>query len=287
MLKSDRFGWLKVIIERHEAVHSIGIILIGAITAGLLFFEVKNIAINSESSLIIAKTQRDQIKISLEKAAQERSKSVIDRMAISATLLTSDSPAIRLTGIYSFEKLTQDSPEEAVAVARIIATFLTDQSTTKSADEVRRTFMTLLRIRKQIGTGSFKGKETFLDLTGLKLKKAVIQNYSFDGFSMKGAYFEKVRFENVEFVGIDLTGAIFNECFAKGILNFSKADLSESLFTGGIYSGASFSNATLINVRIENGIFHNVDFSDADMTMLSHKNVQFDGSIDPPLDKYK
>ena len=287
MSKSSRLIWLKGIVERHEAVHSIGLVVIGAITASLLFFEVRNIGINSKASLMIAQTQRDQIKISFEKAKQERSKSVIDRMVKSAALLNSFSPAIRLTGIYSFEKLVQDSPDEAVAVARIIATFLIDQQTTKSADEIRRTFLALLRIRQHIDSDYFEGNDTFLDLTGLKLRNMVLKNYSFRGFSLVNTYFDEVRFENVEFTGIDLKGVTFNKCLAEGILNFSDADLSGALFTGNNFSGASFSNAKLTSATIENGIFRNVDFSDADMTMLSYKNVQFHGSINPPTEKYE
>lgn len=280
VLSGIRF--LKKLLTHHKAIHDLGIVLIGFVTAILLYLEVRNIGVNSESALIIAKAQKEIVELSVKKREEEFSTSVIERLAKAVDLLSSSNPSTRLAGIYSLERLASDLPDESVAIARIVTTFLTNPSKDTKQDEVRRGFLTLLRIVKKIGAEPFISQEDNLNLTGLKLEGLHIKDYSFKGFLLSGAHFYNVGFSNIDFTGVNLKEATFKDCYKDGILNFTSANLSNSNIITSNFSEAIFVNSKFNQTTIEGGTFENADFSGAKIKGLTYRNAKFDGSIESP-----
>lgn len=279
---SSENSFLNKLITHHKVVHDLGFVIIGFVTASLLYFEVKSIGVNSESALLIAQNQTKLVELSVQKRAEELSTSVIDRLAKAVELLSSDNPSIRLAGMYSLERLAGDLPSESVSIARIVTTFLTNPPNGTKQDEVQRGFTALLRIVKKIGAEPFLSQEKSLNLKGLKLENMHIKDYSFKGFSMIGTHFHNVGFSGVDFTDVNLKGATFNNCYKDGILNFTSADLSHSVIMTSDFSEAIFVNTKLTGSIIKDGIFDNSDFSGANMDGLTYSNTQFYGSIEPP-----
>lgn len=285
MLNKKKF--FEFLDSKHQVIHNIGILLIGSVTAALLYFEVRNIGVNSKAALIVAEAQRDIVSLSSEKRKEELSTSIIERLAKAVELLSSDNVSIRLAGIYSLERLADDLPEEKLAIARIVSTFLINPPENTQPDEMRRGFTTLLRIVNKIDSKYLVGQEKNIELNGLEINDLFIKNYSFSGFSFAGAYFDGVKFTNVDFSKVNLQGATFKNCSSDGYLKFSYADLTKSTFIGNKFSEASFSFSKLVEAKFDGGFFHDVDFSGANMSLVTHKNVEFDGSIDPPSEGIK
>lgn len=285
MLSVNKF--INKLLTQHKAIHDLGIVLIGLVTAILLYIEVKNIGVNSESALIIAKAQKEIVELSVKKRAEEFSTSIIERLAKAVELLSSGNPSTRLAGIYSLERLANDLPDESVAIARIVTTFLTNPPKGTKQDEVQRGFLTLLRIVKKIGNKPFISQEANLNLTGLKLEGLHIKDYSFKGFLLSGAHFYNVGFSNIDFAGVNLKGVIFKDCYKDGILDFTGTNLSDSNMVTSNFSEAIFVNSKLNRATIEGGTFENADFTNAEMEGLTHNHTKFSGSIAPPETEHK
>jgi len=283
---SSESSFLNKLIINHKAVHDLGFVIIGFVTAALLYFEVKSIGVNSESALLIAQNQTKIVELSVQKRAEELSTSVIERLAKAVELLSSDNPSIRLAGMYSLERLADDLPSESVPIARIVTTFLTNPPNGTKQDEVQRGFTALLRIVKKIGPEPFLSQEKNLNLKGLKLANMHIKDYSFKGFSMVGAYFHNVGFSGVDFTEVNLGGVTFSDCYKDGILNFTSANLSNSVIITSNFSEAIFVNSKLTGSTIKDGVFDNTDFSGANMEGLTYSDTQSHGSIDPPEKKH-
>lgn len=282
MSVSSEIRFLKKLLTHHKTIHDLGTLLIGLVTAILLYLEVRNIGINSESALMVAKAQKDLVELSEEKRKEEFSTCVIERLAKAVDLLSWVNPSTRLAGIYSLERLANDLPDESVAIARIITAFLTNPPKNTKQDEIHRGFLTLLRIVKQIGAKPFISQEGNLNLAGLKLEGLHIKDYSFKGFSLTGVYFNNVGFSNIDFTGVNLKGVTFKDCYRSGILNFTSANLSNSNIMNSNFSEAIFVNSKLNLATIAGGAFENADFSGANLNGLTHSNVKFDGSINHP-----
>ena len=270
------------LIVHHKPIHDLGIVIIGLVTAIVLCFEVKSIGANTEAALKVAHNQTKIVQLSIDKRKDELSTSIIVRLAKAVDLLSSNTPSTRLAGIYSLERLADDLPDESVAIARIVTTFLTNPPKDTKQDEVRRGFLTLLRIVKKIGTESFISQESNLNLSGLKLEGLHIKDYSFKGFLFSGAHFYNVGFSNIDFTGVNLNGATFEDCYKDGILNFTSANLTDSNIITSNFSEAIFVNSVFNRATIEGGTMENADFSGASIKELTYSNIKFDGSIEQP-----
>ena len=286
MLLLPRTRFLNKVLTHHKAIHDLGITLIALVTATILYLEVRNTRVNSESALITAKAQKEIVELSIKKRQEEFSTSVIERLAKAVELLSSTNPSTRLAGIYSLERLANDLPDESVAIARIITTFITNPSKGVKKDEVRRGFLTLLRIVKKIGPDPFISQESNLNLAGLKLEGFHLKDYSFRGFLLSGAKFYNVGFTNIDFAGVNLKGATFKDCYKGGVLNFTSANLSGSNIITTNFSEAVFVDSKLNRASIEGGSFENADFSNANMENLILRDTKLSGSIDPPNIKH-
>ncbi|WP_016956223.1 pentapeptide repeat-containing protein [Catenovulum agarivorans] len=275
--------WLKqsctTLVKHHQAIHSLGIVGIGLITAVFLYIESNNTSLNAKSALLVAQSQKHLVELSILKREDEFSVSVIDRITKSVELLSSEHPTARLAGIYNLERLTADIPSESIPIIRIISSFLTAPSSNTTNNETRRAFYALLRIAEKTGLNNFLADENNIDLTNLQLENLAIKNYSFRGFIFSEAVFKNVTFHNVNFADANLTGAHFIDSEAHGRIEFRSANLTHSQFENCDFSQASFASANLAEAKLRNSTFHNVDFSHANLnkTIISH--VEFDGSV--------
>ena len=278
----SRSSFLNKLLKHHRPIHDLAIVLFSLASVIVLYCDAKNSRADSEAKLIIANAQKETVELAVKAKEEGASMRVVNRLAKALEFLSSSNPSIRLTGIYSLERLANDLPDESVVIARIITTFLTNLPKEIKQDEVHQIFLTLLRIVRKMGAIPFISEEDNFNLNGLKLEGLHIADFSFKGISLSGTYFYNVGFSNIDFTEVNLTGVTFENCYKTGILNFTSANLSDSNIVTSDFSEAILVNSNLSGVTIKGSSFENADFSAAQMEGLTHSNSNFSASIDPP-----
>ena len=189
-----------------------------------------------------------------------------ERFSRSVEQLGSDSVAVRIGGVYSFDKLMHDSPSDQQAIVKILSNFISFQA--KSApvtDESNKTrsapadFLTALNVLDAYWAAGARGDQPSMLLTGAKFSKLVADSPSMRGADLTGADLTYASLRSTDLTGAHLPnadlsnalmldskliGADLNSAYLNQT-NLSRSDLSNARLRGAYLTGTNLTDAHL------------------------------------------
>ncbi len=206
---------------------------------------------------------------------------------------------VRLGGLYSLQRIMQNSEENELPVVKILYAYVREnlkRDKTKQPKKINRGFETYKMpedIQAALNIISQFNKEQREQ--GKKLPHSNQLSFAhadFSDYSLEKMDFSHANFENANLSGTDLCQANLSNAFLRGAnlsgvygaslnlygvsyfgANFSGANLSCVFMGGSDFVGIDFSDAILVGVSLCNEKFFSVNFFNTDL-----ENVRFDGA---------
>jgi Pentapeptide repeats (8 copies) len=141
-----------------------------------------------------------------------------------------DSTDVRLGGIYSLDRVSDDDPAERARVAEILSAFIRDRSSSES--DIPQDVLAALRILTR-RVWPIRIDLTDAHLKGVQLRNAQLANARLNGVNLSEAHLSGADFRQTDFTGADLRKADL-----KGV------DLRDTSLTGTRMSGAHADSTT-------------------------------------------
>lgn len=219
-----------------------------------------------------------------QKAENDRDATVTARFTQAiAQLGDTGSVAVRLGGIYSLQRIAEDSDKDRETVFLVLNAFLRENSRTTfitdpkkpalpvSADASAAVY-SLVRVR-----GS-KDKVLFeLDLTGLDLREANLR-----GTELSRADIERADLSGAKLQGANLERAWLTDSRLKGAMlndaNLTSAQLPDVDLTDAHLSGANLTSAYLYLARLERAYLEKANLSDTDFNHADLRHAELGGA---------
>ena len=183
-----------------------------------------------------------------------------DRYQRGAQLLGNDDLSVRMAGIYSLQRLAEDSDQYDLQVMQVFCAFVRNH--TEDDESVSRRSERIIRLDKVISEDvqtalAAVRKRCQLEQSQFKLPKFTVD--------LSGAILNGCDLSKMDLSGANLYGAQLNNC-----------DLSESSLSGADVGRANFHNAYLNKSILSGATFWRTDLSDisGDMIDISHTNIQ-------------
>ena len=224
----------------NEARKVMAEILGGAIVLMGLFFTWQSV-----------KSTAENLRISQEAQITERFIRAIEQLGKTDDARNVGNLAIRLGGIWSLERIAEDSEKDYWPIMEILSTYVRQRAAWKEAetsalpDQVLpaldiQAILTVLgrRIR------SYKnGEHQRLDLGGTDLRRADLNGATFQGVNLIGTHLYRARLTGIHLEGADLT----NADLSRAVLH--EAHLEGADLTGAILDGTTLTGANLKGVK--------------------------------------
>jgi uncharacterized protein YjbI with pentapeptide repeats len=201
---------------------------------------------------------------------------ITDRFTKAVAQLGSETPVVRLGGIYALERIARDSPRDYWAIMEILTTHVREtakllsnqpvellESPPTPKPEIQAIITALGRREKR-----YEKPNQFLDLRLADLRGASMEGGDFNRADFTGASLDYVMGDNANFseavfqhgtlrraslIQANLAGARLNyanllEC------NLGLADLSRAMFINAVLTGAAFDNTKLSGTYLNRAI---------------------------------
>lgn len=184
---------------------------------------------------------------------------IVDRLPLAVDQLASESPEIRLGGVYALERIAMVSEKDYGSVAQILTAFvrersawkdsrtpLADQPLSKRAPDIQAVLTVLGRRARTYQDGEAER----LNLARTDLRRANLKGTHLEGAILSGAHLE----------GADLTGAHLRWTILRGAhleqavvqdADLQEAFLGEARLEGALLKGANLQEAYLIGTRFD------------------------------------
>ena len=238
-----------------------------------LFFTWRNIKATEVNLRIAQETTARTLELTKEGQITERFSRAIEQLGKSDLPGQSSNLALRIGGIYSLERIANDSERDYWSIMEVLTTYIRDRVGMRTADRLElrkkelgresefgkpRDFpLDLAAALTVIGRRSRsyeKGEQYRLDLSYLDLQQASLSNSHFEGADFSETYFENVRLENAHlektiFRGVTLRNAFFNRSHLQGA-NFSGAKLDKTSFFLTHLEGADFTGVLGLSEQV-------------------------------------
>ena len=191
------------------------------------------------------------IVLSRRQLAASQEHNITERFSVAVEQLGHEQTAVRIGGIYSLERIAQDSPRDYWTVMEILAAFIRDQLNFQAWDELPEKPKASKDITPAIIVlGTRQPPESPIYLQRCDFRKC-----SFMQDDFRGAQFHKSHFGQANFFGANLMRA-----------NFYHSDLSEANLKQANLSETNLTQAKLINADVTNCCFRDTDLSNANLS---------------------
>jgi hypothetical protein len=188
---------------------------------------------------------------------------ITDRYNAAITNLGSPSVDVRLGGIYSLQRIMQDSPRDQPTIVAVLCAFVRDHaraaavktvhSPTASSPTDIEAALTVVGTRNTAHDGS----ATVVDFTGADLSNLDLSRATLPSVNLSGA---------------DLT-----------FTDLSHAELFYAILSGAALSHTNLSHADLWHADLTGVLVDKPNFSNADLTCAKLSHADFSGDIDPAI----
>jgi hypothetical protein len=211
-----------------------------------------------------------------------------DRYSRAVEQLGSDSPEVRLGGIYALERLMRDSPADQPTIVEVLAAFVRSHAarrpspslapaTTLARDDIRAaaarrpvdlvaalTVIGRRDTRQDTQRTAFDPSYSVLDLShsdldGLNLRGVRLRGANLNGTSLIGSSLNGADLSGASLISVDLTDAKVQlanlSCASMIGAKLTGTDLSGSNLSGVALGGATLSGANLTNTNLTGANF--------------------------------
>ncbi len=227
---------------------------------------------NSEKQLIEIRNKLD-----LEKENSEKnfkildSKQITERFSKAVEQLGNESITVRLGGIYSLERIAEESSEKYHwTIMEVLTAFVREKSNDDREPDVEipQDIQAALTV---IGWRNAKNN--------VKNEKLYLHNTNLSGAELRNANLSNIYFKETKFNEANLYQAKFNDALLYSaefkFANLHKADFTDANLKGADLSDAIFTGANLTNANIENAKFLNSEI----YYFISGKRVKKENQI--------
>ncbi len=241
-----------------EAIKTAGTLVIGAGGAAALL-----LAARRQRSAEIALKQKDRDQAHQERVATATEKDAVERRITelytkAADQLGSEKAAVRLAGLYAFERLAQNNPDQRQTIVNVVCAYLRmpfqppGEPLADDADdavpaaylqrveerEVRLTAQRLLTVHLRRGDGDHP-VDTYWETIDLDLTGALLINFSLQSCTVRSADFDLATFTgDADFNGTTFSSATFRSATFAADAFFNRATFMD--FAG--FQSASFTS---------------------------------------------
>ncbi len=217
---------------------------------------------------------RQQNKTDEERLVAEQTSRAIEQMGAHQTAngkILEPNIEVRLGGLYSLQRIMQDSPRDEIPIARTFSAYVRENANKnkvkKKKDQPREDVQTALEIINQFNKVRRKQgrREMRTNLSRVDFTKYSFAHINFSGFILR----------DVIFSGEELFNTNFSKAYLKNA-NLSGARLFKVNLSGATLYYANLSKATLHDVDLSNRRLLGVDLSGATLlnVNLSEANLQ-------------
>jgi uncharacterized protein YjbI with pentapeptide repeats len=228
-----------------------GVVVVGALTAAVALGQLHVARLRHE-----AQTQADQ---------QRR---ITESFAKAAEQLGSDKLVVRLGGIYTLERISRESPDDAWTIIETLTAFVREQARYEEFDHA------VTAKNKQFSPKALRQKVERKMPTDIQAALTVIgrreeinrtreqqqgRRLDLQGTDLKGAYLNQAHFEEALLLRVH-----FDEASLPGV-HFNGAYLIDAHFRGAYLTGARFEGAKLLNARFERAKLWQAHFEGAQL----------------------
>ena len=203
-----------------------------------------------------------------------------ERFSKAVEQIGSKSIHTRLGGIYSFEKIAQESPEEHWPIMEILTAFIREESSMQSAQLVERKH-TNIQVEMTYSS-ELKGIEIDIQaaLTVISRRDELRDKGSLNlsSTNLVKAKLIKAKFDGADLTGTDLSYADLTDAHLKGTdfrfatvirAKFNRANLIDSNLTVAQFSHSKFRGAQLEKANLGGSDLRGTEFHNADLTKAS------------------
>ncbi len=262
---------------RGIAIRYFGIVAGAGAIIGYIFATGRNIMLDSQNKI----NDRTRITESIGQAIAQ----------IGAINDKEPNIEVRLGGLYSLQRIMQDSEENKLPVVKILYAYVREnlkRDKTKQPKQIHMQFETYklpediqaaLNIISQFNKQQKAQGKKLPRNNELNLSHTDFSDYSLKGMDFSDAIFENANLSGTDLYQADLSGAFLHGANLSGVygsmLNLSRAryfgtNLSGAnlycMFMGGSpFVGVDFSNASLVGMSLRNGEFIHANFSNTDL----------------------
>jgi uncharacterized protein YjbI with pentapeptide repeats len=222
-----------------------------------------------------------------------RAGQVTDRFTSAVEQLGEEkSPTVRVGGIYALEQIARDSPRDREAIKQLLGALIRERA--PRADEAPQTLpadvqaaLTVLGRREPAASNYI---ERPVDLRGVQLRGADLDNARLDGIDLRGADLswanmtgvkqrpEQLREGLTVLSPVRLQGARLHHAYIP-VGDLSDADLQEVDLTAAVLGGTNLQGANLRRANLKDCILQETDLSDADLSeALNLDTATLDGA---------
>lgn len=203
-----------------------------------------------------------------EQAELTREGQVTDRYVAAIKLLGSGNLHERLGGIYSLERVMNDSERDHRTVVEVLSAFVRTPVGKGRADEdsgegvsvdIAADVSAALAV---LGRQPVRQSHPVMDLRGSRLVGATVRDVDLSEANLQGVEFEGALLEDVVLAGALLASATLVGADLREV-DLSQAIAPDADFTGAHFQGVSFTNAVLTRVVLVGADLGGVDFSHA------------------------
>ncbi|WP_405409740.1 pentapeptide repeat-containing protein [Streptomyces decoyicus] len=207
-----------------------------------------------------------------DQASLTREGQVTERYVEAIKLLASDRIAERLGGIYSLERIMNDSNRDKGTIVEVLAAFIRENARIASEpfetpigyvapEDVQAAFTVL--VRREVQDGENVVLLPYVDLRGVTLRGG-----RFDNLVLGGARFDRGMFWDVSLTGANLTS-----------VNFSNVTFHGGSLSGSVLYFADFQHAHLSDIDMDGSVLQSVNFKEAVLHGCSMRDVDLQNAV--------
>lgn len=240
-----------------------GSLISGLATAGALIFAGGSV-----------QTSSDAVKVAREQLRQAEDSQITERFTKAVNQLSSRALTVRLSGIYTLERVASDSERDQPVVIEALCAFVRvkteelrsgpeKRSPTHPGLDTQAALSVIGRrvIRSQPEVVDLrKAHLVGADLTYARLAKANLGKANLSFSELKKAILTEASLPNAVLVGANLDVAEIERAV------LAKADLTDAVLTGAKMANSRFGRARLIRAQLQGAILSNARFPGTDFT---------------------
>jgi uncharacterized protein YjbI with pentapeptide repeats len=202
---------------------------------------------------------------------------ITDRFTKSIELLGSKEQDIRLGGIYSLERIANDSPKDYWTIIEILTSFVREKSKLKKTEKYREKpiysveIQAILNILGRRNTQRDAGRE--IDLSNSDLSGFTIPlDSDFSRAVFRNSVLKKTRLQAVTLTYADFSDADLTEA------SLNKARLQNTIFNNACLNCATVKYANLDKAKLDSSFVHDADFRESSLKQACFDKAHLQGA---------
>lgn len=242
---------------------AVGALISGLATAGALIFAGGS-----------AQTASDAVNVTREQLLQAKDNQTIEWFTKAVSQLSSRALPVRLSGVYTLERVATDSERDQPVVIETLCAFVRvateKRGPRRSGRSPGRLGLDTQAALTVIGRRVIRRQPEVVDLrearlAGADLAYARLANASLGGADLSSSRLKGALLTGADLSGATLVGADLNVAELGGAV-LAKADLTDAVLIGAKMADSHFGRATLVRTKLQGAVLVNARFSRADFT---------------------